>query len=568
MQKSFGRFELDEPARALRLDGRDQALQPLVFDLLSYLVAHRERVVPKEELLDKLWADVVVTDGSLQRVVSMLRAVLREGGLPEAVQTFSRRGYRFCAELNESAPAASVARAPSTAPLAESSAEALELAGYTALFAALPDEAIVPLERAVVAYEERADREGAARAALALTNIKLEATEVPIAKGWHRRALGHLSELPECKQHGISEWLAARFALFGGELAECAERSLSTMAIGRRLNDPSVHCLGLVYYGHVLIAQGDVRHGLALHDEAGVMAIAGKVETWVAGIVFCSIIWAYLHLGDHHRASQWTDEFTRWCEREPAFAFSALCRLHRGEVLAHRGELAVAEQEVSRARLQLAHGSPFTEGDAWRVLGEIRLSRGELDAAEAAFREAHRLGWNPQPCMALLLVERGQPDAAIKQLERALAQPGWTDGQRARLILLVLARIAAMSGKLERARSALLEVDKLSDASITPASTAELARARAELLWAEGDVHGAEPLLRVAASEWLTSGAPVHAAFARLRLCEALLAIDDAVSAELELSAAESVFKEIGAEARLQTCRTLRKALSEPFKAP
>ncbi len=116
---------LDEAARALRLDGVEQALQPIVFDLLVYLVAQRARVVPKEELLDKVWSGISVTDSSLQRAVSMLRATLREGGLPNAVQTFARRGYRFCEELGAAsgalapsdAPAHGGALAPSSAPL-------------------------------------------------------------------------------------------------------------------------------------------------------------------------------------------------------------------------------------------------------------------------------------------------------------------------------------------------------------------------------------------------------------------------------------------------------------------
>jgi DNA-binding winged helix-turn-helix (wHTH) protein len=99
MAVSFGRFVLDERGRSLRLDGDDRPLQPLVFDLLVYLVHHRERVVPKEELLAQLWTGTTVTDGSLQRAVSLLRGVLREGDLERAVQTFARRGYRFAEDV-------------------------------------------------------------------------------------------------------------------------------------------------------------------------------------------------------------------------------------------------------------------------------------------------------------------------------------------------------------------------------------------------------------------------------------------------------------------------------------
>ena len=134
MRFSFGRFELDERARALRLDGVERPLQPLVFDLLVYLVHHRERVVPKDELLTQLWDGATVTDGSLQRAVSLLRSVLRDGGMEQAVQTFARRGYRFC----ESSTAD--AAVPQSSKLA---ARELADAGYW--------------ERALTAYEDLGD---------------------------------------------------------------------------------------------------------------------------------------------------------------------------------------------------------------------------------------------------------------------------------------------------------------------------------------------------------------------------------------------------------------------------
>src|SRR5260370_5425291 len=74
MVHRFPSFEIDEPARELRAGSRVLPLQPRVFDLLVYLAKNRGRVVPKDELLDTLWADVTVADGSLQRAVSLARA--------------------------------------------------------------------------------------------------------------------------------------------------------------------------------------------------------------------------------------------------------------------------------------------------------------------------------------------------------------------------------------------------------------------------------------------------------------------------------------------------------------
>jgi DNA-binding winged helix-turn-helix (wHTH) protein/ATP/maltotriose-dependent transcriptional regulator MalT len=575
----FGRFELDDEGRALRLDGREQPVQPLVFDLLVYLVHARARVVPKQELLMKLWAGVTVTDGSLQRAVSLLRSVLREGGLTDAVQTHARRGYRFNArvDVGEAAAPPSLRGPPPARALANAnqfddaltafeqqaksssmSADDWEAWGNAALCAGKPELAVVPLERAVAAFETAGELESAARVALVLCNVKVEGRDLAVAAGWHTRALSYLENQVECKEHGMAEWLASRMALFRGELDESGRRARIAMDIAKRVDDPDLHCLGLVYHGHILLAQGEVQRGLIAHDEAGAAALAGRSGPWVSGIVFCSVIWAYLHLGDHHRASQWTDEFARWCQRYASYCYPALCRLHRGEVLANRGELQSAEVEVRRAREELTQVGPYCEGDACRVLGEIRLSLGDVDGAEAAFRDSHLLGWNPQPGLSLLLAERGQLPAALKQLERALSQPGWADGQRRATLLAVLARLAAQAGHRERSRAALRDFDTIPEPTL--GSKAERCRARAELAAAEGDLSHAELALRESIAHWLALGARVHAAHARLRLCALLLQSDDPVAAELELSAAESVFASVGAEPLIERCRALRKS--------
>lgn len=100
MRWRFGPFELDVGRRELRVDGQVQPLQPQVFDVLAYLVAHRDRVVDKEELLHELWPDAVVTDASLQRAVSLARRALRASG-QDLLRTHARRGYRFIGEANE-----------------------------------------------------------------------------------------------------------------------------------------------------------------------------------------------------------------------------------------------------------------------------------------------------------------------------------------------------------------------------------------------------------------------------------------------------------------------------------
>ena len=108
----FGGFILDEKRRELVWQDQEIRLQPRLFDLLAHLLRHRDRVVSKDELLDALWPDLTVTESSLQRAVSLVRAALRQGGLDEAIRTVTRQGYRFCAELD--ADTASLSPSPAT----------------------------------------------------------------------------------------------------------------------------------------------------------------------------------------------------------------------------------------------------------------------------------------------------------------------------------------------------------------------------------------------------------------------------------------------------------------------
>ena len=95
MLHTFPAFEIDENQREFRARGRVVRLQPKVFDLLSYLATHRNRVVPKDELLRAVWPGVIVSDGSLQRAISLARSALEDAGVENAIRTFPRQGYRM-----------------------------------------------------------------------------------------------------------------------------------------------------------------------------------------------------------------------------------------------------------------------------------------------------------------------------------------------------------------------------------------------------------------------------------------------------------------------------------------
>jgi DNA-binding winged helix-turn-helix (wHTH) protein/tetratricopeptide (TPR) repeat protein len=97
---AFEGFELDGEAYELRRQGRLVKLEPQVFDVLRYLVEHRDRVVGKEELLDEIWGTRFVTESALTTRVKEVRQALGDDGRAQRiVRTVTGRGYRFVGEV-------------------------------------------------------------------------------------------------------------------------------------------------------------------------------------------------------------------------------------------------------------------------------------------------------------------------------------------------------------------------------------------------------------------------------------------------------------------------------------
>ena len=92
----FGDFELRVSERRLTCRGETISVGSRAFDLLTYLVQHRDRVVGKDELLDQVWPGIAVEEANLSVHVSALRKVLGAASL----STVPGRGYRFVAPVD------------------------------------------------------------------------------------------------------------------------------------------------------------------------------------------------------------------------------------------------------------------------------------------------------------------------------------------------------------------------------------------------------------------------------------------------------------------------------------
>ena len=165
----FGPFELDLAAVELRDGDKVCNLEPQVFALLALLVENRERLVSKEEIIDKVWDGRVISDAAVASRVKSARQALGDTGKSQRfIRTIHGQGYRFVADARASRGTAGRSAAVST----EASASGgtctanvhldkpsrpslavlpFRLIGdggrYAALAVALPDELITELSR-------------------------------------------------------------------------------------------------------------------------------------------------------------------------------------------------------------------------------------------------------------------------------------------------------------------------------------------------------------------------------------------------------------------------------------
>ncbi|MFZ2235083.1 MAG: winged helix-turn-helix domain-containing protein [Dokdonella sp.] len=109
MRYRFGTIELRVPERELLDNDHALAIEPMVFDLLAYLVEHRDRAVGRDELIAAVWGRLDVADGALAQAMLRLRKTLAASGMSaDPVRTVPRHGYRWVAETQTIASSESV----------------------------------------------------------------------------------------------------------------------------------------------------------------------------------------------------------------------------------------------------------------------------------------------------------------------------------------------------------------------------------------------------------------------------------------------------------------------------
>src|SRR5687767_14357630 len=90
----FGPFRLDRANARLLREGQAVALTPKAFDVLHHLASRPDQLVTKNDLLNAIWSDVIVSDASIKVCIGEIRKALGDDvKSPRYIETVHRRGY-------------------------------------------------------------------------------------------------------------------------------------------------------------------------------------------------------------------------------------------------------------------------------------------------------------------------------------------------------------------------------------------------------------------------------------------------------------------------------------------
>ena len=425
------------------------------------------------------------------------------------------------------------------------SPENLEQLATAAWWSGELDACVSALERAFAGYSAAGNDRRAAGTALELARQASNRGKLSVSTGWAQRARRLLEANPDCAEAGIMAVMQSGAARARGDFEASAHFAQQAVELGQRHGARDLWALALHHQGQALVSMGNVEEGMGMIDEATAAATGGELSPLYTGTVYCLTISTCRDLGDFGRASEWTAEANRWCEQRSISGFPGICRIHRAELMRLRGAWRLAEAEVLTACQELPNFNPKMAAVAFAELGEIRVRSGDLAGAEDALRQAHELGDEAQPGMAMLLAARGNLRAAESSIRTAVESTAERSLARARL-LPAQAQIALAAGHSGAAEAAVAEMEDIAERFNSAAFRTSA------LMWRGGlEALAGSPAavnhLRAALRGWREIDAPYEGALTRLLLARALRASDDSAAAEAETEAGQSALARLGA---------------------
>ena len=436
----------------------------------------------------------------------------------------------------------------------------LELLATAAYMLGRDDEFGRSLERAHHGYLAAGDTLRAVRCAFWLGFTLMLGGEAGRSSGWLRRAQRLLDrETGDSIERGYLLVPLMLRHMIAGEYDAAYDTAAQAAETGQRFGEPDLTAIAVHEQGYARVRQGRVTEGLALLDEAMVSVTAGELSPIVTGLVYCSVIEGCQEVYALRRAHEWTDALTHWCQEQPDMvSFTGRCLVHRAEIMQLHGAWSDALQEARRAGRRFERATSLSgAARAFYQQGEVHRLRGSFAEAEAAYREASRCGFEPQPGLALLRLAQGNVDAAGTAIRRVIDETTERVARARHLPAHVEIMLAA--GDIEAARAASRELAEIAHGQERGMLGAMAAHACAAVDLAEGDPRAALPSLRRAWDVWQELDVPYEAARVRVLVGLACRALGDRDTAALELEAAREVFARLGAAPDLARAQSVAR---------
>jgi DNA-binding CsgD family transcriptional regulator len=407
--------------------------------------------------------------------------------------------------------------------------EALDGLGRALWWLRDPRGAVVHRERAYAGFRRTGELARAARIALWLSReYALVWGNSAAAGGWLARGERLLASVAPGSDRG---WLELARAQRSSDPEVTARHAQSALEVALGSGDADLELHALAELGLAQVSAGRVEQGLTQLDEAMAAVTSGEpvsLETFAD--VCCTLLQACELAGDSGRPEQWTEvmeSFARTYDHLPLLAF---CRTCCAGVHAASGRIDEAEAELEGALRELAEAGQKARclHPAAR-LAELRVLQGRFDEAAELLAGFEDDPETVEPAVALRLA-RGQADAAVRLLERRLAEID-RDSLLAAPLLARLVEAQLAEGRIEQARAAAAQLEQIAESAGRDRVVAMAHLARGRIAAASGG--DAEPLLRQAVNDYAALGLRLDAARARLELARALVDTDRTGAADV-----------------------------------
>lgn len=429
-----------------------------------------------------------------------------------------------------------------------------------------PEEGIEAFEKAFALLEKQGRHSDAAIVGARLAYFAMRRLSLSIAFGWVARSERLLEGQPESEGHGWLKVLSTAKALMvDNDMDRAVTLADEALRLGRQFANPGIQALALSFKGVALVYRGDWKEGIALVDEATIVATSEATDMRATSDVYCNTIAICHNLGDYRRAAEWTEKAERWMQAHSVGGYPGVCQVHRAELKRLRGSWPEAESDARRAcveleRFHIMDGLGFANYE----IGEIRRRMGDFVNAEKAFARAYEYGHDAQPGLSLLMRDQGDVEGAARSIAGALERAGAHDDGDSSPVKLARApllpaqsEIALAAGDISTAEKAVAELEAIARHFEGPTWEGYALSCRGALHLYQGRAGAAVEDLSRAWRLWQEIGLPYESAQCRMLLGQARRALGDEAAARLEFRAAAAAFRQLGAPSDLRRLQVL-----------